>query len=117
MWHEPCAVTPMFDQFMMASRLFNLLLSLFLIANAGVAIWRVRDPALKYGRTCLGLVGLGMLCEHFHFVFGDRLPSFRWPVELAGALIMVVGVVALVRLRWKYPDVRNRSLNLMGIRR
>ena len=106
----------MFDRLMVVSRVINVLVSLFLIANAGIAMWRVRDPALKYGRTAMGLIGLGMLTWHFHFVFGDRLPSLSAPVELAGVLSIVVGTVALVRLRWKYPDVRNRSLNLLGIR-
>jgi hypothetical protein len=106
----------MFEWSMRVSNALNLLLALYLIANAGIAIFRFRNPALKYGRKCLGLVGVGMLCLHVASLFSARMPTLSSRLELAGAAIMVVGVAALIRMFWKYPEVRSRSVNLFGVR-
>ena len=106
----------MWESFLIISRVLNVLFCAFLIINAGIALTRVHDPALKYGRISLGLIGLGLLSTHVERQFGNQLGVATSWVVLAGLVFMIAGAYRLVRLYWKFPEVRYRSLNLLGVR-
>ncbi len=100
---------------MIVSRVMNVLMSAYLIINAGIAIARVRDPALRYGRVSLGLLGVGLLSTHVEREFADRLGAATSWILLGGLIFMLAGAYRMVRLYWRYPEVRYRSLNLFGV--
>ena len=105
----------MFEGSLIVSRVLNFLIALYLVVNAGIAILRVRDPVLKYGRTSLGLVGLGLLATHIDRQFGDALGTLTTWIQVGGTILMLAGAYRAIRLFWKYPEARHRSLNLLAI--
>lgn len=104
----------MFELFLTISRAAGVLVAIYLVVNAVVAVQRVRDPALRYGRIALGIMGLGSLFGRAEYLLSERWFYLTAWFQVIGLALMLIGVVRLLRLYRKFPSARNRSINLFS---
>ena len=96
------------------SRVVGLFVVFYAIGNGILAMVRVQDPPLRYGRIAIGIAGFGMLLGKAERLLADRQPDLVPWLQAIGVMLMLVGTVRLVRLYRRFPEAKSRTLNLFG---
>ena len=107
----------MFEWLLLASRIISILVIAYLITVGLFAMWRRPEPVLHYGRTSVGLIGIGMFISEVEHVATGMSSRTALVFACIGVVLMATGTARLFKMYRKFPRARYRTLNLLSLKR